>query len=74
MERDRLEQPAEEGVNRAQAELWRRRKPELAVPVARRVVAAAVRLLPPADRARYDEEYRAELWDLAHAGAGRSGR
>lgn len=31
---------------------------------------AAVRLLPPADRARYAEEYRSELWDLAQSGAG----
>jgi hypothetical protein len=28
-------------------------------------------LLPIADRARYSEEYRSELWDLAQAGAGR---
>jgi len=28
-------------------------------------------LLPAADRARYSEEYRSELWDLAQAGAGR---
>lgn len=43
---------------------------------ARRVVLsvagllAAVRLLPAADRARYAEEYRSELWDLARSGAG----
>jgi len=28
-------------------------------------------LLPKADRARFGEEYRSELWDLAAAGAGR---
>jgi hypothetical protein len=28
-------------------------------------------LLPAADRARYSEEYRSELWELAQAGAGR---
>jgi hypothetical protein len=32
---------------------------------------AAVRLLPAADRARYAEEYRSELWDLTRPGAGR---
>jgi hypothetical protein len=36
-----------------------------------RAAAAATRLLPAADRARYDDEYRSELWDLAAAGAGR---
>lgn len=35
------------------------------------LLAAAVRLLPAAERARYAEEYRAELWDLTQAGAGR---
>ena len=32
---------------------------------------AAARLLPAADRARYLEEYQAELWVLAWSGAGR---
>jgi hypothetical protein len=40
-------------------------------PSARRLVAVAARLLPAADRARYGEEYRSELWDLAAAGVGR---
>jgi hypothetical protein len=35
------------------------------------VLAAAVRLLPAADRARYGEEYRSELWELAQSGYGR---
>jgi transcriptional regulator with XRE-family HTH domain len=41
------------------------------VPVADRLLAAAVCWLPDDDRVRYAEEYRAELWDLAQAGAGR---
>lgn len=36
-----------------------------------RIAAAAARLLPAADRVRYDEEYRSELWELAAAGTGR---
>jgi hypothetical protein len=35
------------------------------------LVAATARLLPVADRERYAEEFRSELWDLAQAGAGR---
>jgi hypothetical protein len=42
-------------------------------PTAHRLLAAA-RLLPAGNRARYGEEYRAELWDIAHAGAGRCGQ
>jgi hypothetical protein len=38
---------------------------------ARRLAAAAVRLLPAADRARYAEEYLSELQDLARAGESR---
>jgi hypothetical protein len=41
---------------------------------ARRLVAVAGRLLPPADRPRYVEEFRAELWDLAEVGTGRWGQ
>jgi len=37
-------------------------------PSASRLLAAATRLLPVADRARYAEEYRSELWEIAHAG------
>lgn len=36
-----------------------------------RVAAWAVRFLPPGARARYDEEFQAELYDLAAAGAAR---
>jgi hypothetical protein len=36
------------------------------------LLAVAVRMLPSAGRTRYAEEYRAELWDLAQSGAGRS--
>jgi hypothetical protein len=38
---------------------------------ARRLASAAARLLPAADRARYAEEYRSELWELAQAGESR---
>lgn len=38
---------------------------------AARLAAAAARLLPPPERARYGEEFRSELWDLAAAGVGR---
>ena len=40
-------------------------------PTAGRLLAATARLLPAADRARYGEEYRAELSEIAHTGAGR---
>jgi hypothetical protein len=33
-----------------------------------RLVAVAARMLPASDRARYEEEYRSELWEIAHAG------
>jgi hypothetical protein len=36
-----------------------------------RLAGAAARLLPAGERARFGEEYRSELWDLAQAGAGR---
>jgi DNA-binding CsgD family transcriptional regulator len=35
------------------------------------LLAAAVRLLPAADRARYADEYLSELWELAQSGDGR---
>jgi hypothetical protein len=41
------------------------------VPSAAGLLTAAAGLLPAADRARYGEEYRSELWDLARSGAGR---
>ncbi len=40
-------------------------------PSAARLLAAATGLLAAADRARYSEEYRAELWEIAAAGGGR---
>lgn len=40
-------------------------------PMAVRLLKVVGRLLPPADRLRYAGEFRSELWDLAHAGAGR---
>jgi hypothetical protein len=48
----------------------RQRQPSLVAPSASRVITAAANLLPPAYRVRYTEEYRAELLDLAKAGAG----
>ena len=48
-----------------------RRKARQVAPSAAGLLAAAARLLPTADRARYAQEYRSELWDLAHTGAGR---
>jgi hypothetical protein len=44
------------------------RGPERVVPSADRLLAAAARLLPAADRDRYAQEYRSELWEIAHAG------
>jgi hypothetical protein len=41
------------------------------VPALAAWLLAAVRLLPAADRARFAEEYRSELWDLTRPGAGR---
>ena len=41
------------------------------VPSAAGLLTFAARLLPTADRARYGEEYKSELWDLARSGAGR---
>jgi hypothetical protein len=38
--------------------------------MARKLAAVASRLLPASDRARYLEEYRSELWDLAAGGGG----
>jgi hypothetical protein len=44
------------------------------VPVAGRIAHVAARILPPADRARYCDEYRSELYELAAAGAWRWGQ
>jgi hypothetical protein len=41
------------------------------VPLARRLLVAAARLLPASDRTRYAEEFRSELTEIARAGAGR---
>lgn len=38
------------------------------------LLAAAARMLPAAERARYADEYRSELWELAKAGDGRIGQ
>ena len=40
-------------------------------PSAAGLLTTAARLLPAADRSRYAEEYRSELWDIAQAGGGR---
>ncbi len=39
-------------------------------PLAGRLLAVAARLLPAGDRARYAEEFRSELAEIARAGAG----
>ncbi len=50
----------------------RRREASRVAPAAGRlVVAAAARLLPTRERARYAEEFRSELWEIAHAGGRR---
>ena len=41
------------------------------VPSAARLLAVTARVLPPADRSRYAEEFRAELQDIARTGDGR---
>jgi hypothetical protein len=41
------------------------------VPTAGRLLAAATHLLPAADRAQYAEEFRSELWEIAHVGGRR---
>ncbi len=56
------------GRSRAQREAGR-----VAYPAAR-LLAGAARLLPAADRARYAEEYRSELWELARAGTAGPGQ
>ena len=48
-----------------------RRKPPRVVPTAERLTTAAARLLPVRERARYAEEFRSELWEIAQTGGGR---
>src|SRR5258708_4888130 len=45
--------------------------PGRVAPSAERLLDAAARLLPAADRARYAEEYRSELREIAHSGRSR---
>lgn len=49
-----------------------RRSGKRQVRTARRLVAAAARMLPAGDRARYAEEFRSELAEIALAGGGRA--
>lgn len=44
------------------------------VPSAARLLSYAACFLPAADRARYAQEYRSELWELAQSGVGRRGQ
>ncbi len=44
------------------------------VPSAARLLSYAARFLPAVDRARYAQEYRSELWELAQSGVGRRGQ
>ena len=46
-------------------------EPGPSAPLARRLVAVAARHLPAAERARYSEEFRSELAEIARAGGGR---
>ena len=39
--------------------------------MAGRLTRTVLRVLPPADRPRYDEEFRSEVYELAAAGASR---
>ena len=52
----------------------RQRSTRRIAPLAAGLLAAASRLLPAADRDRYDGEYRSELWERAQSGAGRLGQ
>ena len=45
--------------------------PRRVAPVARRLITAAAWLLPARERARYVEEFRSELWEIAHVGGRR---
>jgi Protein of unknown function (DUF3662) len=45
--------------------------PRRVAPMAKRLVTAAAWLLPAWERARYVEEFRSELWEIAHAGGRR---
>lgn len=53
---------------------WRDRARPRVAPLAPRLLGMAARLLPEADRARYAEEFRCEVWELAAAGAARWGQ
>ena len=70
---------ARDAINLHRARTWDigrghalgRREAGGVVPSAAGLLTAAAGLLPAGDRARYGEEYRSELWDLARSGAGR---
>ena len=53
---------------------WTDRVRPRVAPLAARLLGMAARLLPEADRARYAEEFRCEVWELAAAGAARWGQ
>jgi hypothetical protein len=64
--------PAPPQQSAADDETPQRRSPAVRITLsASGLVSAAAWLLPAADRPRYCEEYRSELWDLASVGAGR---
>ncbi|SRR6266496_2792197 len=59
-------------LNSVSARAWRgQRGAGRVAPLAGRMLAAAARLLPAGDRARYAEEFRSELTEIARTGAGR---
>jgi len=52
------------------AEAFEYRHSGRVTPPAERLVLMAAWLLPAPDRARFGEEYRAELWEIAQSGVG----
>jgi hypothetical protein len=57
--------------SRKPAVTLRQRKARAVTSSATHLLTAAARLLPTAERARYADEYRSELWELSQAGDGR---
>jgi hypothetical protein len=49
----------------------KRKKQGSTSPLAGRLLVVAARMLPPRDRARYGDEFRSELWEIARARDGR---
>jgi hypothetical protein len=58
-------------INAKVIALEQRRANTPVMSLAGRLLSVAAQLLPASDRARYGEEFRSELTDIAHAGGGR---